>query len=480
MHLRNLLLVLPIATSTSLFAQKPNWQNLDLKEDTVFGMSTEKAYRELLPGKKASPVIVAVLDSGIDTLHEDLMPSLWTNKKGWHGWDFIGPETGLEDITRLSQSRPELVPVLEGKIRYMHATIDKLEKSKATAESIIQKIGKNEPDLTDFNSYKPLNKDEQELIGIIRERLPFYPDWKQCEFYGIDHLIALLKYHLQHGLNKNNDEADTAKGDPDISPDALELAPDANETPLHGTHVAGIIAAARNNGKGINGVADHAQIMMLKVNGNMRELRDRSLAQAIRFAVDNGASVINISMGKGYTWDKKDVDDAVRYAGKKDVLIIHAAGNEGLNTDQAIFYPNPEFADGAGKADNWITVGASRPYDDTVMIAAFSNYGKRSVDVFAPGTGINSSIPGGNYVSWSGTSMAAPMVAGLAALIREYYPILTARQVKEIILRSVIKVDHPVYVLDNDKHLQKIPFSETCSSGGVVNAYNALKLAAMY
>jgi subtilisin family serine protease len=201
------------------------------------------------------------------------------------------------------------------------------------------------------------------------------------------------------------------------------------------------------------------------MNGTIRELRDKSLAKAIRYAADNGAKVINLSFGKPYTWDKKDVDEAVKYAMQKDVLIVHAAGNDGEDLDNTPHFPNPIYLDDQGTANAWIEVGASGGKDDNSLAADFSNYGKRTVDVFAPGVNVYSTIPGNRYISWSGTSMAVPVVAGLAALIREYYPKLTAVQVKEIILKSVVKRD---------------VLKDKCVSGGVVNAYNALKLAATY
>ncbi len=210
--------------------------------------------------------------------------------------------------------------------------------------------------------------------------------------------------------------------------------------------MAGIIGAMRNNGMGMNGVADNVQIMTLKVLSNIRELRDKNLADAIRFAVDNGAKVINLSFGKPYTVSKKDVDSAVKYAMGKDVVIVHAAGNEGRNLDNSPHFPNPVYEDGSGSANAWIEVGASGPKDDSTLVPSFSNYGEKTVDVFAPGVDIYSTIPGSRYASYNGTSMAAPIVTGIAALLEEYYPKLTAAQVKDIIVQSAIKVNHNVGV----------------------------------
>jgi subtilisin family serine protease len=255
---------------------------------------------------------------------------------------------------------------------------------------------------------------------------------------------------LDHGLNINNAEQDTATGNADVSPDKIGPLPKPNLTPIHGTHVAGIIASKQY------GIAKNVQIMMLKTNGNIRELRDKSLAKAIRFAVDHGAKIINCSFGKPYTWAKKEVDGAIAYAKQKDVLILHAAGNNGENNDVSPNYPDPD------DKSNWIEVGAS---DEKGNAANFSNYGKKKTDVFAPGVNIYSTLPGNKYGYQSGTSMATPVVAGLAAMIRGYYPKLTTFQVKDIIMRSVVKREN---------------LKDKCVSGGIINAYNALKLAATY
>jgi cell wall-associated protease len=297
----------------------------------------------------------------------------------------------------------------------------------------------------------------------------------------------------------------------------------------HGSHVAGIIGADRYNNIGIMGVANNVSIMAIRVVPTGDE-RDKDVANGIRYAVDNGAKVINMSFGKGYKWDKKVVDEAVKYAEEKGVLLVHAAGNDNLNNDTADVYPNkyyegaefeayklankkpskpnfkPQLNNNNGMqqrpgynkpaeikpitldsnkyklphAKNWITVGASTYKDDELLKADFSNYGKYNVDVFAPGFLINSSVPGSKYDVFDGTSMAAPVVSGLAALILSYYPNLTAVQVRDIIIKSVTKVNHKVKYKNDKGENIRVPFADICVSGGIVNAYNALKLAETY
>jgi cell wall-associated protease len=250
--------------------------------------------------------------------------------------------------------------------------------------------------------------------------------------------------------------------------------------PMHGTHVAGIIGAVRNNGIGINGVADNVRIMAIRAVPDGDE-HDKDIALAIRYAVDNGAKVINMSFGKSFSPQKKWVDDAMKYAESKDVLLVHAAGNESTDIDHAENYPNPIYQQNGKRTTNWISVGASGPEADE-LAASFSNYGKKEVDVFSPGVKIYSTLPGGNvYGNEQGTSMASPVTAGLAALILSYYPELSASQVKEIIIKSVTPVTGlQVFKPSKEGEENLVTFSDLSASGGVINATEAIKLAESY
>jgi len=477
------------ATASAL-AQQPGWQHLNLQHDGVFGVSTTRAYRELLKGKRATTVIVGILDTGVDTTQEDLRSVLWRDPKtGTHGWNYIGPETGREDVTQLVdwerkgldrdtvhnsrltqlggaflQSLGGVSGQLAGKQERLKGLIADLQQTQTVVDTIVGRIGKTNPTVADFKSYQTRNEEESTVVGRIVQRLRRYPNWSAYRTTEVTGVIARAQYHLTHGLNIENLEPDTASGDADVNPDILGPARSTNES-AHGTHVAGIIAAVRNNGIGMDGIADHVQILAVKDNGPFRELRDTNLAKAIRFAVDHGAKVLNLSFGKMYSWNKGAVDAAVKYAMQKDVLIVHGAGNDGRDLDPDIVFPNPTYADHSGTAAGWLEVGASTWKNNETLVAQFSNYGKEKVDVFAPGVQIYSTLPENRYESWDGTSMAAPVVTGIAALIREYYPKLTAPQVKEIIVKSAVRTPY---------------LTDKCRSGGVVNAYEALKLAAQY
>ena len=466
--------------------------------------------------------MVAVIDSGIDTAHTALRDNIWSNAKeipangvdddhnGYsddvHGWNYLGTETGKEDITKI---------VLEGKVffdslaygkvpeeyqasyqvyrRWLNDykghlnnaqyTLNKLVAYHLTLDSIVMAIGKKAPSVEDFKNFRALNNEQEKARLCVLERMPHYTSYVDYLAHEVDTLQEIIQFHIDNGLGLktgkdraldvpiapgygNSDNTNDLEGPVDV----------LNATSFHGTHVSGIIAGKRTDSDGVHGIADHVQIMMLKVLSSIRELRDRDMALAIRYAVDNGAKVINLSFGKPYSPYKRYIDSAVRYAMQHDVLIVAGAGNQGMDLDRMEQYPSRVYLE-KDTARAWLEVGASGLKDDSTLVASFSNYGQHSVDVFAPGVQIYSAIPGGRYAFENGTSMATPVVTGLAALIREYYPHLSAVVVKDIIMRSVSRVDHSVLVKDNDGNSMRVPFSRLCISGGIVNAYNALKLA---
>jgi subtilisin family serine protease len=452
-----------------LFAQtgekvKDNWQNLDLKTDSVFGISMEKAYTELLKGKKANSVIVAVIDGGVDVNHEDLKSVIWTNpneipangkdddKNGFiddlHGWSFYS--------TIVKEDEKTQVFLIQNKLKNVLA-------DEKILDQILQKISKPDPVIDDFRNYIPGNAEEQKMQTTIVSGLKSYPDF--VRYKKINLKRAVNYYNMQLAYYEKRDF------------DPITGGPSA----YHGTHIAGIIAAVRDNNIGIKGVADHAQIMVIKAvpglnpigegdgmmgvsqeNNLSQDEKTKPIADAIRYAVDNGAKVINMSFGQPWTKTAVAVNEAIKYAISKDVLIIHAAGNEGQNLDQMTIYPDRMTVEGRDISACWIEVGASGWKNDEKLAGIFSNYGKNSVDVYAPGIVITSTAPRSTYLDDTGTSMAAPVVAGLAAVIREYCPKLTASEVKTMIMKSVIQVP---------------ALKDKCISGGVINAYKVFESA---
>lgn len=489
---RTLLAIGVLATGfhVNVVAQQiPNWQNKDLQKDSLFGISTEKAYI-LLKGKKAVPVIVAVIDAGVDTLHEDLKNVLWVNPKkerfdnGTFGWSYLGSAKGNVHYDNLELTRQvrqfiqkDTSRLSTGDLMAFHEETKALDQKKSEADKGLRyyvsylralnffadQVHSSAPTVGDLEAYLPKAGRNADYVKFVISELKKKNDYNELKKEvqdGIDHFKEQVDYQLNTAYDPRvivGDDYFNSKqrnyGSPDV------MGPD----PTHGTHVAGIIAGIRGNGLGADGIADHVQILAVRTVPDGDE-RDKDVANAIRYAADHGAKVINMSFGKGYSSDKRVVDEAVKYALKKDVLLVQAAGNSNEDIDSAANFPNRRFLNGQ-EGGAYIVVGASGLHADSTLKASFSNYGKTSVDVFAPGVQIYSSVPGSKYAYFDGTSMACPVVAGLAALIREYYPKLSAVQVKEIILRSVVKSDF---------------LAKYCLTGGVVNAYNALQLAAEY
>ncbi|HEX5024674.1 MAG TPA: S8 family peptidase [Agriterribacter sp.] len=509
------------------------WHMLDLKNDGYYGIDVEKTYAELLKGKKSVPVVVAVIDSGIDTTHEDLKSVLWHNpgeipgngidddNNGYiddiYGWNFLGGKDGRnvnkdsyeaarvyydlkkkfgnvipdEDSAKgdeLDEIRmyKKVKDLIEGDAKEASMNVMFLKnivEKMPWADSLLQvSLKKEEYNGDDLQKFKPTSADESKAKSTIMALFLGFQASEMtnkrllemtAEFYNGEKskAEAVVKepkdYRGEVVKDKYDDINDRDYGNNDVMAG----------TPMHGTHVAGIIAAVRNNDIGMNGVADNVRVMMLRAVPDGDE-HDKDIANAIRYAVDNGAKVINMSFGKSISPQKQWVDDAVQYAQSKGVLLVHAAGNDAKDIDISDNFPNPHFKnDSTIVVDNWITVGASGDPAAGGLIGSFSNYGKKDVDVFAPGVKIYSTLPGGNqYGNLQGTSMASPVVAGLAALLMSYYPDLTAKQVKSVIEKSSTHLPTGVKV-NKPGTDEEVSMSELSRSAGIVNAYEAVKLA---
>lgn len=517
----------------------PNgWHMMDKAADGYSGVSANKAY-EFLKSKnlKSKTVIVAIIDSGIDTAQEDLKSILWTNPKeipgngidddgnGYvddiHGWNFLGGKDG-RNVKIDSDERGRVYYGLKNK--WDNKEVDKSKLSKAElyeyemflrAKAELKGSDTQEDNFKDVDvpGLRTLYASLLESDSILKKAMgrdtftgneldkyvtkSFTERRAKNEFLGMmkgNNMLDQSNKEFLGGLNEYIEyvEGEQRKAEAKVkAPIAyrLDIVGDDEtnfntrkygnndlmaETSMHGTHCAGIIGAVRGNGKGMDGIADNVRIMMLRAVPDGDE-HDKDIALAIRYAVDNGAQIISMSFGKSYSPQKQWVDEAFAYAESKNVLLVHAAGNDAKDVDSTYNFPNPNYIDG-GRSGNVITVGASAEPLSGSYTASFSNYGKKEVDVFAPGAKIYSTLPGGNnYGNLSGTSMACPLVAGIAALTLEYFPTLSARQLKYVIEKSAqnpgIKVDKP----GTD---EKVDMSELCKSGGIVNAYEAVKLAA--
>lgn len=514
-----------------------DWFLRDPAMDHVQGLSVEKTYSTLLKDKPSKTVLVAVIDSGIDADHEDLKDIMWVNedeipgngidddKNGYiddiHGWNFIGGKNGNvdEDTYEVTREYARLKPKYEN---VDEKSVSK--KNKAEYEYWKKVKTKYDRDFefnkTQFDQYnqqfelyknaaatitfcdslleaktgKPVSKSSLATINATDDTIRFAKetlskvlenvdgDIMVSEFIeeldgyisqlgeGVNHYRVAVEYGYNLTFNSRTVVGDDPKnlteknyGNNDVK------GPDAR----HGTHVAGIIGANRKNDIGIKGIADNVRIMSVRAVPNGDE-RDKDIANAIIYATDNGAKIINMSFGKAFSPNKELVDKAVKYAESKGVLLVHAAGNDGDNTDVESNYPNRKFLKG-GEAKTWLEIGASSWGADENFVGSFSNYGKKSVDLFSPGVQIYSTTPDNTYEDLQGTSMASPATAGVAAVLFSYFPDLNAAEVKDIIRKSTRKFDGLKVTKPGSQ--EKVSFSELSSTGGLVNVYEAVKLA---
>ncbi|NOQ23882.1 MAG: S8 family serine peptidase [Bacteroidales bacterium] len=498
-----------------------NWYNKSPIDDVIYGAEVDKAYNTLLKDKKSSPVIVAVIDGGVDITHEDLKDNIWINtneipengidddNNGYiddiNGWNFIGNSKG-ENITyenfevtriyklyntkfsnvkvsKLSDEEKETYKLYQTaeksyKKQLKQAILDKsdFEEYKNNYNTSIKKIyealGKEEVTILDLDSLKENNKELKKDIKIVFTAVLYNYDtvfFNEIDSYyneGIDYYLN-LDFNPRDIIGDDANDMETVYGNNNV------YGPDA----FHGTFVSGIIAAKRNNEIGINGIANNVQIMALSAVPNGDE-RDKDIAKAIRYATDNGAQIINMSFGKDLSPQKQLVNEAILYAEEKGVLLVHASGNEGKNIDKVKQYPTKNISD-EKQISTWITVGASSMNMDRNFVAGFSNYGVKMVDIFAPGVDIKSLAPEGKYDTGDGTSYSAPVVSGVAALLLSYFPELTADQLKSIILKSAVK--YPNHIVnkpcDYAKKPKKVKFEKLSNTAGLVNVYEAIKMA---
>jgi len=496
----------PLKISDLTETQKKNWGHLDLVTDTIPGMSVDKAYREIIGNKKGQKVIVAVLDSGMDLKHEDLDDVLWTNKgeqpgdgkdndnNGYiddiHGYNFVG-EAYNEQLEAARIVRLKLGDdALQAKAKAaVDAGYAKAVQSKQQYEQILQavknadaavkkQLGKNDYSKKDVTGIKSDDPAMQQHVNVLMQMYTFkdtIPEVLEDLNNGIKHFTQQANYHYNVNFDGRKIVGDNPydfndRGYGNGNPQ------NATEDESHATHVAGIVAAERNNGKGANGVANNVAIMSVRTTPRGDEY-DKDVALGIRYAVDNGAKIINASFGKAFSPKAEWVYEAIKYAASKDVLIVTGAGNDGNDIDNPNNpnYPNDHANSGAEISDNMINVGALEPKYGSSMIAGYSNYGKKNVDVFAPGSAIYSTLPNNKYGFEQGTSMASPAVAGVAALIRSQFPKLSASQVKKIIINSGLPVKAKVIVGRDETKTATL--DEISTSGRIVNAYNALIMA---
>lgn len=494
-----------------------DWHLLSTAKNPYYGVGVEKAYENLLKDKTPGrEVVVAIIDSGTDIEHEDLSGNVWVNvdeiagngidddNNGYiddiHGWNFIGGADGEHvkddtyELTRIyaglnekyedveaedvaTEDQEEFEYFQEIKAAYNEEFIDvqenlnQLTQIEQAVNASKQLLGESNMDSLSTKDLEPSSLDgpylrqAKQLMTALKDNGVKEGDLEEAleQYQSLANYGLNLDFDPRHIVGDDyEDLTNRFYGNSDVS--AIR-----NE---HGTHVAGIVGAVRNNDLGMDGIVN-VKLMIVRTTPNGDE-RDKDVANGIRYAAENGADVINMSFGKGYSPQKEYVDDAVRFADSLGVLLIHGAGNDNNDIDTTDSFPN-KFYKGGGVATNFMTVGATSWTPGEEIVAVFSNYGQNNVDIFAPGVAIYSTYPDNEYKENDGTSMAAPVVAGVAALVMAYYPELDATQVKNILMESVTIPSTTDVVRPGSEEL--VPFSTLSVSGGIVNAYEALKLA---
>ncbi len=497
-----------------------NWQHKDIFIDTIAGISLDKAYDELLKNKKANTITVAVLDMRIHKNHEDIKEFIWENSNeipnngiddddnGYiddiNGWNFLGNASGQQAyranfeyvrIIRKYQdmfgNKKDIKPanldeyniysrarkVYENELKYVKGKLmyyDSIEKDQKRLESDLSKLFPNKSlTIKELKTFEAKDSIVLKKIELLKKYVVNFKKNKSRR--------AVEQRYVDIYLNSDYNErviiGDDISNIHDIvyGNNIIESDTTAN-THTHAIKVAGLIAANRNNNKGIKGVINNVKIMPISISPYGDE-QDKDVALGIRYAVNNGAKVINISSSKEFSLNQEWVLDAMLYAKSKNVLIVTSAGNESKNLNNAFNYPNDTNKKNKEVLNNFIKVGASGYSLDESLVHYTSNYGKRDVDIFAPGRYIFTTHANNSYNFSSGTSLATPLVSGIASLIFSYYPNLTAAEVKQIIMESGISLDIMANKPSRSKEKELVPFSSLSKSGKIVNAYNALLMA---
>ncbi len=479
-----------------------NWYN-----GSGAGMQTEKAYKKLKK-RKTTTVVVAIIDSGIDIEHKDLQGKIWVNtdeipgngidddNNGYiddvHGWNFLGNANGENandmrlEMTRIYAELSEKDNLTAEEEALLKEVKEKVEAERKEYQNYLTQMDMLIPMLKSIPDMVAKQLDNQDYTLKDLKKWKAEGDMAQIKQLAIamktgqiteeqlvkqkEQIQNMLDTHLNKDFNGRtvvgdnpDDFTDVKYGNNDVE------GPDA----LHGTHVGGIVGAIRGNELGGDGVANDVLLMSIRAVPNGDEF-DKDIALAIRYAVDNGAQIINMSFGKAYSPHQKEVYEAFKYASDKGVLLVHAAGNDHKDIDVEPNFPTYKYSFQTEKLPLFLTIGSSTKDKKGKLPSAFSNYGQYGVDVFAPGSEIYNAVPQSDYKILQGTSMASPMVAGVAAMLKSYFPDFTMQEIKDVMLASAksykgVEQTHP-------ETKEMVDFGTLSVTGGVINVYNAVKM----
>ncbi|MDD5361245.1 MAG: S8 family serine peptidase [Ignavibacteria bacterium] len=494
----------------------PDWAQLSPEKDGYEGTRTLELYDYIKTlGLEPKPIIVAIMDSGFEMDHPDLKANIWNNEAeingvagvdddnngfvdDFHGWNFLGKATNLTlEVTReYARLQKEGVPETDAYYKKVKEEYDRKKKEDSETYDYIKMLAKDLKDAVAVLKENKVTTDPkklQEISGTLtgksKEAAQKILGTYMLVGAGPDEIIEYensYKGKVESLYDLNFDGSKLIGDNPNVLDEKNygDNDPSPKES-KHGTHVAGIIGSTK---KGI-GQAPFVKLMYIRVVPADGDERDKDIANGIRYAADNGASIINLSAGKYFAGNADYVKEAIQYAESKGVLFVVAAGNEGTDIEKTVNYPMKFYVENGEIKyfSNLVCVGAStwmkqwnkekdplnknRKFD---LAASFSNFSENVVDVFAPGIEINSTVPNGGYMSLSGTSMASPETAGVAAIIKGYFPNLTAAQIKDILTKSSRKYNG-VEVKTNE--LGRVDFARLSKTGGIVDAYNAFKMA---
>lgn len=470
-----------------------------------YGVNSDQAYAYIHnQNLSLKSIVVAVIDGDLDTNHEDLKDNLWINSnaknlysQAEHGWNFLGTsdkklisKVGTEAFREYKKLRP----------KYENTQLSDWKKKKDKADYAYFLQVKKDAKIQGYLNFFPIIKLTYEAFRLTDSTIKAQGLDEQSlsrkELANLESTDSVTQEYIEAAKRSSYRYAETTKWsdlyahqveefktaekrikslDDQSNPrfeigDNIKSLRDKNygnailidSNSYHGTFVGGLVAANRNNEIGINGIAENVQLMGVRAVPDGDEF-DKDIALAIRFAVDNGANIINMSFGKYYSPNSEWVTDALAYAMKRNVIVVQAAGNDNRNLDTINCYPIKP-AKIKKQYNSYLRIGASTSEGSK---AKFSNFGSETVDFFAPGEKVTSTITFDNYKTANGTSFAAPIVSGVAALIWGAYPELKAYQVVEILKKSASK--------NNVDALT--PYAVT---PGIVDAYQALLIAKEY
>jgi len=502
-----------------------DWFHKDIEKDTIPGISLERAYKELLKNREGLEVVVAVIDTKLDIHHEDIKDQIWVNideipdnnidddKNGYiddvNGWDFLSntkgefikyanlecmrvirkfdtifadragdaiSETQKANFAIYQRAKKEYLQRKDNAEDYIKSADNWLNDYYPNAKKALEKFFPDgDYNISQLDSLLIIKTDDSiqnHHIKVIRTALKYdltpelYTKWRNITQNELSTMLN-IEFNERKIMGDNpEDILDNSYGHNQVYGDVPFQ---------HAISVSGVLAATRSTNLGIMGISDNIKIMPVVMVASGDE-HDKDIALAIRYAVDNGAQIINMSWGKNFSTHEDWVQDAIKYAADKDVLLVKVAGNGSRSIDANKYYPR-DYLNNKEIVNNFIVVGASSYFLDKRLIASFSNYGKKNVDIFAPGYKVYTTEINNEYAYSSGTSIASPIVSGVAALLRSYYPNLSAVEVKNIILASGVSYEIDVRISKEGDSEELVPFSELSKSGKIVNAYNALIMA---